>query len=475
MMRVVKCSVAAALFLGQPHSPLLAQSAPVTVAVAELRTTGLPPDQAWLGRSFADAVIAALSRGRQVRVVEREFLDQLVAEQQLQSSAMVDERSAVRIGRLLGARVFIFGSVQVLGGEVVARARLVSVERGEILNVAEANGSASAILGVQRMLGREVASELAVESALSETTGLAVNAASTEFLRDLDRLRVLARPVPVFDLDPGRARRSADYTLGRQLAEKLASAAPRYPRARYYAGLFALQMDDLDVADRESRVAVELDPRDPEYLLLRGHVLRLQGQLDEARAMYQEATARADYDARGWYALGRVALAQNEADVALDAFVAALSRAPAIDGLEQGAVALVSGDVGRSLLQRVRAEAPGLAAAGRVLRMSAAVADAPDAAAARAALEAYPTFYPANAALGFALMPTDPVRAEEQLLTALALRPGQYRVHRELGLAFVRQRRCDEGLDHIDRYVALAPNISDFTAIGRAQQACRNR
>src|SRR5919109_213089 len=75
----------------------------------------------WLGKSFADALLNRLQKARSVRVVEREFLDQVLAEMKLQSSSLVDEKSAVAVGRILGAKVIVFGSVAVLGDEAVAR------------------------------------------------------------------------------------------------------------------------------------------------------------------------------------------------------------------------------------------------------------------------------------------------------------------------------------------------------------------
>src|SRR5438067_1140979 len=73
---------------GGPAGPVPKESQLVTVAVAPFRTEGLDSSMQWLGKSFADALLNRLQKARSVRVVEREFLDQVLAEMKLQSSSL---------------------------------------------------------------------------------------------------------------------------------------------------------------------------------------------------------------------------------------------------------------------------------------------------------------------------------------------------------------------------------------------------
>ena len=46
-----------------------------------------------------------------IRFISREYLDQLLAEQGLQKTEVIDKNSAVRIGKLLGVHAFVFGKI----------------------------------------------------------------------------------------------------------------------------------------------------------------------------------------------------------------------------------------------------------------------------------------------------------------------------------------------------------------------------
>lgn len=65
-------------------------------------------------------------------VVERERLDLALAELQLGSLPLADERTRLRIGRMAGATHMVFGSCVQAGGQVRLDLRLVEVERGHV-------------------------------------------------------------------------------------------------------------------------------------------------------------------------------------------------------------------------------------------------------------------------------------------------------------------------------------------------------
>jgi TolB-like protein len=338
----------------------------VTVAVAEFRSQGLPPDMAFLGKSFADATLMRLSKGKQVRVVEREFLDQIAAEMKLQKSSMVDERTAVTMGKLLGARIFVFGSVSVLDDEVVVRARTVSVERGEVLDTAEVTGSRRAILPVQKELARQIAATLALESALAPATGLEVNELTVAAIGDLDRLREMARALPLFGFDPARARKKADYLLALQMADRLIATFPRLAPAYYYRALFSLQNDEVDRARQMVEVGLKIAPDDADLLYLRGNAAWCAH--DEMRALgaFYELAKRVPDDSRGWYGAGRVLVWQRQTPQAAGMLLEASSRQPFIADLDGNLRTLLGGPDAIGVLNMMRAERPNVYPAGVV-------------------------------------------------------------------------------------------------------------
>jgi TolB-like protein len=85
-----------------------------TVAVLSFNTNVLgagAADYASLGKGVADMMITELVRNGNIRVVERERIDAILKEQELGSNGRMDQQTAVRIGKLLGARYMILGDV----------------------------------------------------------------------------------------------------------------------------------------------------------------------------------------------------------------------------------------------------------------------------------------------------------------------------------------------------------------------------
>lgn len=82
---------------------------------------------------IADILISELSSNAAIRVVEREQVDKLVAEQNLSATERIDKATAVRIGKMLGAHHMIFGGYMTdRKNRMRLDARAVNVETGEI-------------------------------------------------------------------------------------------------------------------------------------------------------------------------------------------------------------------------------------------------------------------------------------------------------------------------------------------------------
>lgn len=87
-----------------------------------------------LRKGIADMLITELSGNPRIRVIERSQLDKLLAEQQLGQGNQVDPETAVRIGRVLGARNMIFGAfVTDFRGNMRLDVRAVDVETSRIV------------------------------------------------------------------------------------------------------------------------------------------------------------------------------------------------------------------------------------------------------------------------------------------------------------------------------------------------------
>jgi curli biogenesis system outer membrane secretion channel CsgG len=94
-----------------------------------------------LSRQLPAALLSKLSSQPELRVVERDRLRDIIAEQGLGSSALANESTRLRLGRMLGAHTMVFGDYIALGKIIRADIRMVNVETSEVLFSAPLVGS----------------------------------------------------------------------------------------------------------------------------------------------------------------------------------------------------------------------------------------------------------------------------------------------------------------------------------------------
>jgi TolB-like protein len=105
-----------------------------TIAVVEF--ADLEGNVTNFGRFLAEELITRLHETEKFKVIERQLLNQVIKEQKLTLSGIVDPNSAKQLGRVLGVDAIVSGSISDLGKTVRVNARLISTETGEIFAVA---------------------------------------------------------------------------------------------------------------------------------------------------------------------------------------------------------------------------------------------------------------------------------------------------------------------------------------------------
>ena len=112
-----------------------------------------------LGELLSGKVIETLKETGGYTVVERERLLLALEELGLGTTSLVDETTRLRIGRIVGARLMVFGGYQVIMDKMRLDLRLVEVETGSILKAAQKTTSA-ADLSAWLRAAREATAEL---------------------------------------------------------------------------------------------------------------------------------------------------------------------------------------------------------------------------------------------------------------------------------------------------------------------------
>lgn len=79
----------------------------ITVAIIDFESKA--PGNPELGKQLGDILTARMSIYDQFKLVERQKLEDLLKEHQLNLTGMVDTNQAIKVGKMLGARIMIFG------------------------------------------------------------------------------------------------------------------------------------------------------------------------------------------------------------------------------------------------------------------------------------------------------------------------------------------------------------------------------
>lgn len=127
-----------ALITGCASAPPESQKAVRGIAVWDMEDLSPIGDgRPDLGGLLSAKVIETVKETSPYDVVERERLILVLEEQNLGTSELADESTRLRLGKLVGAQLMIFGGYQVIGGQMRLDIRLVEVETGKILKAAE--------------------------------------------------------------------------------------------------------------------------------------------------------------------------------------------------------------------------------------------------------------------------------------------------------------------------------------------------
>lgn len=108
----------------------------------------------FLLHTLPDAVLETLLAVPTLQVVDRLRLQDVLAEQKLGSSALSDEATRLKLGRILGAQYMVFGGFMAVGDEVQVNLRVVDSSTSEVLFADQFTSAFDAVLAeTQRIAG----------------------------------------------------------------------------------------------------------------------------------------------------------------------------------------------------------------------------------------------------------------------------------------------------------------------------------
>jgi hypothetical protein len=169
------------------------------VAVNQFEKTSVGADKQ-MSLGFEDILSSALLKRARFAVIERRNLQAVMEEQKLSMSGLVDERTALKLGKLLAADDMLLGSILERINSLEIYARLVDTETAEMIAAVDIYGE-DIDIGALRSLGQGVDVRLTEELPLLE--GIVLKAEGNRFAVDLGRQSQIKRGAKVIVYEVG--------------------------------------------------------------------------------------------------------------------------------------------------------------------------------------------------------------------------------------------------------------------------------
>lgn len=146
----------AALLVVLAGGPAGAEFQKTKIAVLDFEMIGDKMDTASMGAIISEWFITGIVKSGRFDVVERAMLQKILAEQNLGTSGMIDEQGAAALGKVLGVKAIISGSLLKLQDAIDINARVINVENGSIIAAENIRSSGKSDLHalVDELIGR---------------------------------------------------------------------------------------------------------------------------------------------------------------------------------------------------------------------------------------------------------------------------------------------------------------------------------
>ncbi len=128
------------MILQQAVFPMM-QDEKIVIAVVDFQNTGEDTSLDYLERSISESLTTELANSGKLKIVERSLLTKALQEQKFGMSGIVDEETAVEVGRKVGANAILLGSFVAIGKQIRINARLIDVLSGEIIMAKNVTGN----------------------------------------------------------------------------------------------------------------------------------------------------------------------------------------------------------------------------------------------------------------------------------------------------------------------------------------------
>ena len=154
---------------------LFSQQVPVSLAVLPFENMNGNPEQDYLKGIIAYILIDDLSGSEALMIVERDIIETVLKEQQLQFTGLIDEAGAIEAGQLMGASFMLKGSFVFLGQDIFINISLIDVETGTSSTFSERGYQENTVHALsEKLLKHMTGSDFSLQRPLGDRTILAL-------------------------------------------------------------------------------------------------------------------------------------------------------------------------------------------------------------------------------------------------------------------------------------------------------------
>jgi TolB-like protein len=301
--------LATALTLGLFTSAVAVAANRPTVMVLYFDNNASSPAYDGLAKGLADMMMTDLAAVPSIQVLEREKLDALLAELKLQQSKYFDAKTAVRLGKGIGAQYAITGAFVSIEPTIRIDVRLIRVDSAAVVKAASVTGHKDDFFKLQEQLAAR----------LIEDMSEIVSVADAQKIGDSARANRVGKLNSVLDYGKGLdARDRGDLDAASKHLQKVVTSEPKFAlgKSRYAEIMKALYKakdrregmlsnSEKELLDHADAAFAKYPPTDPHHVAFR--VVRGQCYLERVHKAVEAGQPVSAWrgDLRAYFVSGR--------------------------------------------------------------------------------------------------------------------------------------------------------------------------
>ncbi len=115
-------------------TPPAAPGKKISIAVIEFKTLNKEAQKISLGNLVSETFTSSLVNSSAFKIIERDQLDKVIKEMEMNQTGFIETTDAVEIGKMLHADAIITGSVALLANEIQLNARIIDIESAYVIS-----------------------------------------------------------------------------------------------------------------------------------------------------------------------------------------------------------------------------------------------------------------------------------------------------------------------------------------------------